>query len=410
MKKTLSLFSHLISLAVLAAFWVLWPGSVSVSINGAFFVLYGLCLLICPPLGLLRISRFGRGVLAALSVSAFSCGVPAAMTLGGTFFAQAVTLLGTAALGILFISYALPASSAESELLTLRGTSSVRTKKTLFLRSAYAFFFEKSGVFAGLLSVFLLFIAGGASFGTLWSAALHTVLIGLLGYLLYLCLGAPDAAPLYAAPRKSRFVTVCLLTFVLLILVIYVYIGSVYTAPDPALRGALTALQAVLTPALLAVGLGMLCGMLLGFLLSLCGIRFFAAISRGMLGVPAVLTASLLSFLLPSPTLAITVPSIIYACLGMLESRTALRQYRTLPLIGRKKAVTMPLFHFANLSLLPRIGVSALFSSIFIDVVLSDTILSLPEFPRLLAASILALSVAILYILCFLTKEVRHHE
>ncbi len=409
MKKTLFIFSHLIPPAVLAALWFLSPQPISVSTNTAFFIIYGICLLTCPLLGLLRLPKFCRGLLATLAISAFSLGLPVAMTLGGAFAAHAVLAAGTVSLGTLFVFYSLPAGSSEAGLLALRGMRTGRMRRILFLRSCYAFFFKKSSLLAGAISVCLLFISREASFSALWSAAAHTAMLCLAGCILYLILGAPSAAPLYAAPKKSRYIIISLLTFVLLIAVVYVYVGSLYTAPDPALSEALSALQVILTPALLATASGLLAGMFLGFFLSFCGARFFITLSRGILFIPVVLLAGLLFFFLPFRTVAIAIPLALMACLGMLENRMAIRMFRTLPMAGRKKAVTSPLFHFANLSLLPRLGATALFASILMDVTLSDTLMSLAEFPSLLAASVLSLSIAILYTLCFLTKEVRRH-
>ncbi len=407
MKKLLQLFSHFIPLFMLGALWFLFP--VSFSADLTFPVLYGICFLVCPLLGLVLSSRFWRGLLGVLSMLAFGCGIPAAMHLGGTVAAQTVLAVGSVCLGILLVSVSLPKSSPEAALLALRGVRPGRARKVLQLRACYAFFFLRSGILAGFIAVWLLFISGQSAPSQLWSSAAVAACVGLLGYFLYLILGAPAPAALRSQPKKSRYVFISLLTFVLLITAVYVYIGSAYTAPDPALAAALRALQTLLTPALIALGAGLLAGLLLGLILSFCGVRFFHSLFRGLSLFPTAIFAAFLHLLLPQYAVALAIPLALMTASGVLESRLALRPYRHFPMPGRKKAITLPLFHFSTLALLPRLGMAALFSTVFSDITAGGTLLALPELTLMLAASVLVVILSVLYILCFLTKEVRRH-
>jgi|GEM_PF-2567037 len=407
MKKLLQFFSYLIPILLLGGFWVRFP--VGFSANTVFFILYAVCFLFCPLLGLVLQSKFGRGALATVSILAFGCGIPASLLLGGILAAQVVLALGCICLGILLVSYALPQNPAKGTLLTLRGVKPGRIRKTLLLRNAYAFFFERSGILSAFIAVWLLLLSGEISIPSLWNSALLVAITGFIGYLLYLILGAPKAAIRKASPKKSRYVFISLLVFILLISVVYVYIGSMYTAPDPALFAALRAVQSVLTPALLSAGIGLPAGFLLGFLLSFCGARFWHCICRSASRLPAALATAFLFVLLPWHTVALAIPLCFDTAAGFLENRFSVRPYRLLPMAGRTKAVTLPLFHLANLALLPRIGLMATFSAIFIDITSGGILLALSEVSLWLAATILIVILSILYILCFLTKEVRHH-
>lgn len=410
MKKLLQIFSYLIPIVLLGAFRFYFP--VGFSADAAFFILYAVCLLVCPPLGLLRLSRFCRGALAAVSIVAFGCGIPAALLLGGTVAAQSVLAVGCACLGILLVSYALPQNPAEGTLLALRGVRPGRIRKTLLLRDAYAFFFERSGILAAFIAVWLLLLSGDISLSALWNSAFLAAVTGLIGHLMYLTWGAPEAAAMQAAPKKSRYVFISLLAFILLLSTVYVYIGSAYTAPDPALTAALRAVQSVLTPALLAAGAGLLAGFLLGFLLSFCGARFWHSFCRGAAMLPAALTAAFLTLLLLRPqyyAAALAVPLCFDTAAGFLKNRLAVRPYRSMPMAGRTKAVTLPLFHLANLALLPRVGLTAVFSAVFMDITTAGRLLALSEASLMLAAAVLVVILSALYTLCFLTKEVRRH-
>lgn len=407
MKKTLRLLSHFIPFLGLFALWAFMPFSFSAS--PAFFIHYAICLILCPFLGLLRLPNFCRGLLGGLSVFAFSCGIPGAMAPGGTFVAHAVLAVGCVSLGTLLVYFSLPKDTAEEAHLQLRGMPPRRARKTLLLRESFAFFFEKSGILAAAITVWLLFISDAVSPALLWSGAVLTAVFAFLGFLLYLLLGAPSPAVMRALPSKSRYIVISLLAFILILIAVYVYVGFAYTAPEPALSAALAAVQTVLTPALIASAVGFLLGMLFGYLLSFCGARFFAMLCRGVLFIPAALLASILSLLLPQLTVAIAVPLLFMGTLGMLQSRLSIRPYKGLPMSGQKKAVRLPLFHMANLALLPYLVLNGLFAAVFIDVTSLGVLSALGELSFMFASSILVIIAGILYILCLLTKEVRYH-
>ncbi|MBE7024596.1 MAG: hypothetical protein E7408_00885 [Ruminococcaceae bacterium] len=407
MKKLLQLFSHLIPFLLLGMLWVYFP--VSVSPDPVFLFVFVLCLVTCPPVGLLCTSAFSRGLLGTLSILCFSTGIPFSLFLGGTLAGLIVLDVGCICLGTLLTAFLLPVSSGEVELLSLRGVRFGRARSVLLLRSCYAFFFRNSGILAGTIATWLLLIAGDASPNALWNSAGITATTALLGYLMYLILGAPAPTHRTVSPKKSRYVFISLLSFVLLMIAVYVYIGSIYTAPDPVLLAALTAVRSILTPALLAIAGGLVGGILLGYLLSCIGARFFAALCQGVLLFPAVLSAAFLRLFLPISSIAIAVPVVLTVALGILEGRLAIRPYRHFPIAQRGKSVFLPLFHFPVLALLPRIGMMAVFSGIFLDITSGGTLPGLDESGLLLVASILVVILSALYILCFLTKEVRRH-
>ncbi len=407
MKKTLRFFSHLIPLFALFALWFIMP--LSFSAEPAFFLHYGICLALCPVLGLFQLPKFIRGFLAGLCIFSFCFGIPAAMATKSVILIHAVLSVGCITLGTLLVYFSLPKDTNEEAHLMLRGMRPHRARKVLLLRAAYAFFFEKSGMLAAPIAVWSLFITGTASPSLLWSGAVLIALIALIGFLFYLFLGAPTPAPMQSKPTRGRYIVISLLTFILVLIAAYVYVGYVYTAPEPALSAALSAVHAVLTPALIASFTGFLAGVLLGYILSFCGARFFAMLCRGLGIIPTALFAAILYLFYPVPSVAITIPLLFAGTFGMLKARLALRPYKVLPMRGHKKAVRLPLFHMANLSLVPYLIINGLFTAIFIDVSSIGVLSALSELSFMFAASILVIIAGILFTLCLLTKEVRYH-
>lgn len=407
MKKPLQFFSHLISFLVLGVLWMCSP--VSFAPDPVILLFFAICVGLCPPLGLRCASRFSRGLFGTLSILCFSIGIPVSLYLGGPLVGHIVLGIGSVCLGTLIVAFLLPASSKETALLSLRGVPATQARKILFFRSAYALFFKNSGILAGTVATWLLLISGNVSFTTLWNSAGIVAVISFFGYLLFLFLGAPASAHRPATPKKSRFVFLSLLCFILLMITVYIYIGSIYTSPDPALLRALATVRSLLTPVLLATFGGLVVGVLLGLLLSVMGARFFASLCRGIMHLPVILSVALLQYVLPLPAVGFFVIVAIWSALGILEGRLAIRPYRHMSIAKRGKAVLIPLFYQPFLAHLPRIGLAGVFSCVFLDVTSGKTLFSLQESSFLLAVSILTVLFVALQILSFLTKEVHRH-
>ncbi len=408
MKKTLRFLSYFIMAAILCVIWTFHD--ITLLADASFLLPYLLCALFCPFLGILPLLKSLRGVLSGVTAVSFCFGIPLGMALDSFIVSYLFLFLGALSLGTRMISHSLPAATSAEALLALRGVPKNRVRRVSLLRISFAFFFEKSGILTGFLCVLYLCIRQNLSLSSLWSVSFLTLLVSFLGFVLYLLLGAPEAAPLLPQPKKRGVVLPAIFSFLLLLVFFYVYIGYIYTSPEPALENAIRIVQTILTPALVSAALAFPAGMFLGFLLSLCGARFFKAVCQGFLLLPPPLTSSLFFLFVKAEFPALFLPLVLWSAHRMLQSRLAVRPYRKTPMPGRKKAISWPLFHLANLSLLPRLFAWSIFSAFFLHCLSSGSLFSLSEITMAFAGCILASILFLLYLLSFVTKEACRYE
>ena len=221
-------------------------------------------------------------------------------------------------------------------------------------------------------------------------------------------LGGPSPRSMAYQPKKSRKVLLFVFLLCLAVIITYVYTGQYYTAPEPEFSAALAVIESVFTPALIAAFATWLCGAMAGLLLSFCGARIFLAVFRGICLFPAVLQSGILVLWFPS-YIAIALPLLPLAAEVMLESRSRIRPFRQFPPQGRKKAVLWPLLYRPCLMTLPFISASSLFTSVILHMAFSHSFDTLSSSAILFASSLLAVSGALLYGICFLVKEAKHH-
>lgn len=406
MKKTSQFLAHLIALAGLFALWYfLTPYFM---MDSLFLLIFGACFVLAPILAIFRFSRFFRGLLYGFSIFSFSAGIPAANALGGVPAASVMLFIGLLAVSLLVIQRALPQDTRAEAHLILRGMPPGRARRKLLTKQSYAFFFLYASPLTVLLSSWLLFIRGAASPSALFSLAVMAVLVGFAGFLLYCMLGGPMPRSTMYQPKKSRRVLLWVFLFFLFIIIVYVYTGQYYTAPEPEFADALTVIETIFTPMLIGTFAAFLIGAFLGLLLSFCGARLFYPIIRGICLFPAVLLSGVLTFFFPT-YIAIMLPLLPISIAVMLESRLRIRPFRQFPPQGRKKAVLWPLLYRPSLATLPFIGASSLFSSVVFCGILSGGFEALSSPALLFAASVLAVTGALLYGICFLVKEAKHH-
>ncbi len=406
MKKTLQFIAHLIALIGLFALWYfLAPRFLPDSL---FLLIFGVCFVLAPLPALFRFSRFSRGFLYGFSIFSFSAGIPAAKALGGATAASVMLTFGLLAVSLLRIQRALPQDTDAEAHLILRGMPRGRARRKLLTKQSYAFFFLYASPLTALLSGWLLFIRGTASASQLFSLAALSVLIGFVGFLLYCMSGGPAPRPSMYRPKKSRKVLLWIFLLCLVIIVTYVYTGQYYTAPEPEFADALAVIETVFTPALIATFAAFLLGAVLGLLLSFCGARLFYSTIRGVCIFPSVLLSGILALFFPA-YIAIALSYLPIAAKVMLESRIRIRPFRQAPPQGRKKAVFWPLLYRPTLATLPFIGASSLFTSVVLCGILSGDFEALSSPALLFAASVLAVTGALLYGICFLVKEAKHH-
>lgn len=405
MKKTLHVLAYLIPLCALFALQLFL--GLSLHVSPLFFVLFGLCLVFAPMLSVFRFSRFFRGFLYGFSIFSFSAGIPAAKVLGGAPAAQVMLFFGLFAVSLLAISRALPTLADGEMHLRLRGMTPSRTRKKLLTKPSYAFFFLYAAPLAALLSGWLLFIDASMSPASLFSFAALSVFTGLAGYLLYCILGAPAPRSTSYQPKKSRKILLPVFTLCLIVILTYVYLGHYHTAPEPEFAEALSVMETVFTPVLIGTFAAFFLGALLGLLLSFLGARLFHSICHGIFAFPAVLLSGILSIWFPL-YIAVLLPLLPIGAEAVLEGRMQIRSFRQFPPQGRKKAVLWPLMFRPLLATLPFIGASSLFTSVFLHVAL-QSFAALSPAALLFAASLIAISGALLFGICFLVKEAKHH-
>ncbi len=408
MKKTLELISLFIPLALI--FGIGYSFDVSVSLPIESLTIYAICLLSCPILGLCRLSPLARGTLFGVSVFAYAVGVGAALLFGSPLLAQCVLGIGTFCMGTLLVFFALPNGTGEETHLLHRGLRPSHARRTLLKQQSYAFFFQKSGLLFGITTLYSLFIEDSLTVSSLFSGALFSILVGILGVLLYCLLGAPACSRPQPTQKKSTYIFGSLLVFFLILILIYVYVGSLYTSPDPALRDALFAVQQLLTPVLLGCAFGVVLGTLLGFLLSLFGVRVWTPILGGVEHIPFALWTVLVYSLAPSMPHgafgAICLVQALCTALCILRARRNLLPFRVLPIQERRRALTLPLLHLPCVALWPTLLLSGTISALCIK---RASLAALGELPLAFLAAIVSVILCILLILTYLTKEVHHN-
>ena len=416
MKKTLDLLARVISLTVLLAVGSL--SSFSFSFLPSPLVLFVICLILCPFMGVFRLTGFVRALFCIIAVFTYGGGVFALHALGGEIAAFIMLAIGTACLGILIVNRMLPKSTAEEVLLALRGMKAGRARKNLLLRQSFSCFFHKGDVLLSLLTVFCLLIEKEASPDILWSSTLVICAVSLVSHLLY-CVLDTNAAPL-AKPKeknkKGKYIIISILSFFLVLIAAYVYVGTASTVSNPSFATAIRAAQTILSPALIAAGIGLLAGSILGYILSLVACRFFYTIFGGIQIIPTVLLSALLFCLLPPTSfaavqiVAITVSLFSMSAFSIIKNRMALLPYKDMAIYNRKQALTVPFVIAPLLAHIPNLLLTGIFSSVLIDVTTNGILCNLADFSFTLTASILAVTIFILLILSFLTKEARSND
>ncbi len=409
MKNILQILSHFIVFLILGA--LCYFGTSTFTFDSTLFLMYGICFLLCPVLGLCRLSPFTRVLFYIFSIFGLCGGVFMVRELAGEAAALGLLSISAVLFGALFNFFSLPDATPETTHLQLRGIKESHARRKILLRQSYAFFFQKSGVIFGMLSVYQLLLMPMEK-NALWSASILTALVSFFGHLFYLMLAAPIPKRLPATAKKWKLSMISLLFFILLLISIYVYVGSLYTSPDPALQSALASVKEILTPAYSSVLVALVPGMLFGLFLSLLGARFFKTVFTGARLLPTALFSgilySLLTEVIPHAFLfSICIPLFLLGMLGTLESRIRLFPYRDYPISDRKKILLRPLFHLPNLALIPEFFATGVFSSLFLHLTTGGTLYTLSSLSQTLAALILGVILCILFVLCILTKEVR---
>lgn len=416
MKKIIQLLAHLIPLLALTAVWYLEGFSFSVNLTP--LLLLAVCFIACPLLGVLQLSGFVRGLFYVLTVFAYSGGIFAFKELGGEIAAFIMLAIGTVSFGILLINRLLPGNTAEETLLKLRGMKVGRARKSILLKQSFSSFFRMGGILFSILSVFCLLITKSGSPDVLWSSASLILAVSLLFHLIHCVLDTSfyEAAQPREKTKKGKYVLISVLSFCLILIAAYVYVGTGIASSDPSFATALRAVQTVLSPALLAALFGFICGTVLGYILSLISCRFFQTVFQGVEIIPVALFAGLLYHLLPPVSfiqpsvLSIAIPSVCMSASSMLRSRAALMPYKNMPIHNRKQTLLIPFVYLPMLSIIPVLLLTACFASIFIDVTTNGVLCNLADFSFTLTTSVLAVITFILLILSLLTKEARHHD
>lgn len=406
MKKILYFIAYLIALGALMG--LRYFLSIPFASDALFFLIFGVCLVLVPPLSVFRFSRFFRGFLYGFSIFSFSAGIPGAKVLGGSAASAVMLTFGLLAVSLLLVHRALPLSGTAETHLILRGMPHGRTRRKLLTKEGYAFFFLYTSPITALLSGWLLFIRGAASLPVLFSLSIFSVLFGFAGFLFYCILGGPAVRPSHYRAAKKHKVFLWIFLLLLVLIITYIYTGRYYTAPDPELLEALSVVEAVFTPALIGTFGAFGIGSILGFLLSLCCARFFYPICRGVSVFPTVLLSGILSFWVP-PYLAILLSLVWYSMARVLEGRIQIRPFRQFPPQGRKKAVLWPLLFRPCLASLATLGARSLLASIVLHIAISGSFEALSSPALLFAASVIVVTGALIYGICFLVKEAKHH-
>lgn len=411
MKKQMQIIPHILAFIILGAFYA--KNNMAFITEPSLFIIYALCLLLCPIIALCKLSAFCKSAFYTIGLICLCGLIFICNALFGALSAIIVLSVSALIFGTLLVSHDLPESTKETVHLEKRGLTYNHARRIILFRQSLAFFFYRSGPIASLIGAYLLFIHAPNATDSILSMAILVTVISFIGKLLYGMLGSPVPFNKTAKLGKGRYITICLLAFFMLFISCYIYIGAFHSSPDPALKSALFVCRNILTASYIGT-LAAVIGVLFGIILSRMGGRFFKTVFAGPKMIPTVFFSALLyaliKIILPyAEIVSVCVPLFIFGIYSALEYKIQLVPFKELPLLDRKATLIKPLFVVPLLGTLPIFMTEAFFASVYINLAADNNLNSFSSLSGITSSVILAFLLINLYLICILTKEVRRN-